>query len=133
MTAEPLRDRLPTYGRWFAVEVGAAAVVSMVVWWIADVTWLQAFSGSLIGLGVLSLLAGGASGGGYVTAGTFGVNYGRRHDQGWNSTEAEIGRAQDLRGRLRSRLRPEANPTAFWQVMGGLALIGLGILAVGAA
>ena len=131
--AEPLSERLPTYLSWFVVEVGLAFVLSILVRWLTDVTWLEALAFSLFGLGVLSSFVGGLSGGGFVTAGNYGINYGRRHDQGWNSTQGEIGRAQDLRDRLRSRLRPKPNPTAFWQVIGGLALIGLGIAVLAVA
>ena len=112
MTTEPLRDRLPYYARWFGVEVGAAAIISLVVWWLADMSWPQAFGVSLVGIGLLPLLAGGMSGGGYTTAGRYGVLFGKRHDQGWDSTAGEIARAQDLRDRLRDRLRPAPNPTA---------------------
>ena len=126
MTTEPLRDRLPTYLSWFVVEVGLGFLLSIVVRWLTDATWTEALAYSLLGIGAVSLLMGGMSGGGFVTAGNYGINYGRRHNQGWNSTRGEIARAQDLRDRMRRRLRPEANPTAFWQVVGGIALIGLG-------
>ena len=125
--SEPLRDRLPTYLSWLVVEVGLAFVASIVVRWLTDVIWLEALAYSLMGIGALSLLVGGVTGGGFVTAGNYGINYGRRHNQGWNSTQGEIARAQDLRDRMRRRLRPEANPTAFWQVIGGITLIGLGL------
>jgi hypothetical protein len=129
--SEPLRDRLPTYLAWFAVEVAAASLVALAVARFADAGYLESLAGSLIGIGALSLLAGGASGGGFITAGDYGINYGRRHDQGWSSTPGEIARAQDLRERMRHRLRPKPNPTAFWQVIGGIALIGLGMGALG--
>ncbi len=111
--------------------MAAAGVISLVVWWLADPTLLEAFGGSLIGIGALSLLAGGLAGGGYVTAGDYGILYGRRHRHGWDSVQAEIGRAQDLRARLQRRLRPAANPSAFWQVIAGLLLVGMGATVLG--
>ncbi|MDH3730391.1 MAG: hypothetical protein OES13_04625 [Acidimicrobiia bacterium] len=48
----------------------------------------------------------------------------------WASTVGDVGRAQDLRDRLANRLRPRRNPTAFWQVLGGMLLLALGILAL---
>jgi hypothetical protein len=127
---EPLRQRLSRYSLWLGIEVGAAAGIAVVVWLMADVSWPTAFGGTLVAMGTLSLLAGGATGGGFVTAGDYGTLYGRRHDSGWKSTAGEIGRAQDLRDRLAIRLRPRRNPTAWWQVIGGLVLIGLGIVAL---
>ena len=123
---EPLQQRLPRYARWLGVEIAVAVVISLVLWWLADLSLVTSIGGTLVGMGTLSLLAGGASGGGFVTAGDYGTFYGRRHDQGWDSTAGEIGRAQDLRDRLAAHLRPRRNPTAWWQVMGGLVLIGLG-------
>jgi hypothetical protein len=34
--------------------------------------------------------------------------------------------------RLRKGLRPEANPSAFWQVIGGIAAVAGGVLLLGA-
>lgn len=127
---EPLRQRLPRYARWLGVEIAAALVISLVVWSLADVSWFTSIGGTLVGMGALSLLSGGANGGGFVTAGDYGIFYGRRHDQGWDSTAGEIGRARDLRDRLAAHLRPRRNPTAWWQVIGGLILVGLGIVAL---
>jgi hypothetical protein len=127
---EPLRQRLPRYASWLVVEVAAAFLIALVVWWLTDLSWTTSIGGTLVGTGALSLLAGGASGGGFVTAGDYGTRYGQRHHQGWDSTAGEIGRAQDLRDRLAAHLRPRRNPAAWWQVIGGLALIGLGIVAL---
>ena len=131
--AEPLRDRLWVCGRWLLVEIAAAAAISLVVWWLTQLSWLDALASCLVGIGLLSLLSGGMSGGGFVTAGPYGAFFGRRHDAGWNSSAGEMRRAQDLRERLRANLRPRANPTAFWQVIGGCVLIGLGVVVLSIA
>lgn len=127
---EPLSQRASRYGRWLGVELGAAVGISLLVWWLSDLVWLSSLGWSLLGMGTISLFAGGMAGGGFVNAGNYGVLYGRRHHQGWASTVGDIGRAQDLRDRLADRLRPRRNPTAFWQVLGGMLLLGLGILAL---
>ncbi|NNF68451.1 MAG: hypothetical protein HKN01_01655, partial [Acidimicrobiia bacterium] len=80
-------------------------------------------------LGTVMLLLGGTSGSGLsrMSSEDYGIHYGRRHGHGFDDTEGEILRAEDLKERLRRGLRPEANPTAFWQVVGGLAVIGFGL------
>lgn len=128
---EKLSDRLPTYAKWLAVEAGAAALIGTAVWALSDITWRGGFGGALVAIGVLSLLTGGMSGGGYMTAGGYGILFGSRHNEGWDSTAGEIDRAQDLRGRLMDNLRPRRNATAFWQVIGGLVVLGLGFAVLG--
>ena len=58
------------------------------------------------------------------------MHYGRRHEGGVGDPAAEIERVRDLRQRLDRGLRPEANPVAFWQVVAGLAYLGLGAVGI---
>ncbi len=126
---EPLRQRLPRYLRDFAVAVVAAAVTGVLVAALTGAPLGGGVGGAFVALGVVLLLSGGLSGGGYVrTSGDYGIHYGKRHDQGLDSTEGDIARIQDLRARMRRELRPARNPAAFWQVIGGLAAAGLGVL-----
>jgi hypothetical protein len=130
-----LRDRLPDYAAVFGVGVAACVATGVVVWAISDVTLVSAIGYTLILYGVVLMLAGGASGGGYTNlgVGAVGALFGtRRADE----AQDEIGVAPDGRrridpqDRLRRGLRPEANPRAFWQVIGGLANVALGLAIV---
>jgi hypothetical protein len=91
----------------------------------------------MVGLGTLLVLAGGVAGGGYANlgAGALGTMFGSsvRHQPGSAAEDdpeevrSEVfGRRGDPHARLRKGLRPEANPRAFWQVIGGSAYFALG-------
>lgn len=134
----PLRDRLPEYGAVFGVGVAACIAVGIVIWVISDVSLASSVGYTLVLYGIVLMMAGGASGGGYTNLGMGAVGslFGtRRADE----TQDEVrttwsGRERvDPRERLERGLRPEANPRAFWQVLGGIAYValGLGIVVVG--
>ncbi len=88
---------------------------------------------TIILLGVVFLLAGGASGGGYtnMSMGAVGSLFGGRGriDEDVSDPEARRGALprMDPQERLRRGLRPEANPRAFWQVIGGFAYLAAGL------
>ncbi len=81
------------------------------------------------------LLAGGATGGGYTNlgVGAVGAMFGtRRTDEAQSEMDESWGGKpkMDPQERLRKGLRPEANPRAFWQVIGGMLYVGIGLLIV---
>lgn len=130
-----LRDRLPDYAAVFGVGLAACIGVGLVIYLISDVSLASSIGYTIILYGVVFLLAGGASGGGYTNLGigAAGALFGtRRADE----TQDEVKDLQSSKTRLTSQerlqkgLRPEANPRAFWQVVGGAAYIVLGLILV---
>jgi len=131
----PLRDRLPDYAAVFGVGLAACIGVGLVIYLISDVSLASSVGYTVILYGVIFLLAGGASGGGYTNLGigAAGALFGtRRADE----AQDEVAELQGSKHRLTSQerlnkgLRPEANPRAFWQVLGGVAYIALGLIVV---
>lgn len=132
-----LRDRLPDYLALFATGLVVAAACGLLVFWASDTSFTSGFGYSLIGISILMFLSGGVSGGGYANlgAGALGTMFGsqlRTPEGDAQDDDAEelrkqvFGRRGDPRERLRKGLRPEANPRAFWQVIGGAAYFALG-------
>ncbi len=132
----PLGERLPDYAVTFAV--GLFVLVGLgLLWGVGTRASLtEGMAWSLMMGGVLLLLIGGASGGGYTNlgVGAFGSIFGGRQSYDEDVTDEDIRRGKvkkrDARERLRQGLRPAPNPTAFWQVIGGLAYIGIGLLLI---
>lgn len=128
----PLRDRFPEYLAVFGVGLGAAVIVGLLVG-ISSVPLGDAVGYSIVMLGVVFLLAGGASGGGYTNMGIgwVGSFFGARLPPDGDADGVGVsrsGRAKvDPRERLRRGLRPAANPRAFWQVIGGFGYVAVGI------
>jgi len=133
-TALPLRDRIPEYLTVFAVGLGASAGVGLLIGLIFGQSIRSGVGYTVIMYGVVMLLAGGASGGGYTNlgAGAIGAAFaGRRLDEeDQESRELRSGQRQDPMERLRKGLRPEANPRAFWQVIAGVIYIAIGVAIV---
>lgn len=136
-----LRERLPDYLALFGSGVAAAGALALLVVVLSDNSFATGFGYSLIGIGVLLLLAGGVSGGGYANlgAGALGTMFGAgvraqpgsAEDDDPEELRKEVfGRRGDPRERLRRGLRPEANPRAFWQVIAGFAYFALGTFIV---
>ena len=132
-----LRDRLPDYLALFASGLAVAAAIGLIVFLLSDSSFLTGFGYSLIGIAILMLLAGGVSGGGYANlgAGALGTMFGTQLRTPEGASEDDdpeelrkqvFGRRGDPRERLAKGLRPEANPRAFWQVIGGFAYFALG-------
>jgi hypothetical protein len=129
---EPLRDRFPHYVGAFSVMAAFAVIVGLVVALFSSVDYVAGAGYGLIFLGVGMLAVGGTQGGGYANlgVGAVGTLFGsRRHDEDYSDAGVRRGSAGrvDPRERLRKGLRPEANPSAFWLVIGGLVAIGAGI------
>lgn len=134
----PLRERIPEYLAVFGTGLGGSALVGLLIGLLSSAETLAAIGYTIILYGVVFLLAGGASGGGYTNMGIGAVTslfQGRRTDEEHEEMAEAMGRSRRItpEERLRRGLRPEANPRAFWQVMGGAAYIGIGLLLVIAA
>ena len=130
-----LRDRLPDYLATFGIGLAVSFGIGIVIWLISDIKISLTIGYTTILYGIVLLLAGGASGGGYANLGIGAVGSmfgGRRLDDAENDAMgAQRGRTRmDSRERLAKGLRPEANPRAFWQVIGGMAYIAIGLAAV---
>jgi len=129
--ALPLRDRIPEYVTVFAVGFAISAIVGIVIGLFIGGSIWGAIGYTVMLLGIVMMLAGGASGGGYthLGAGAIGAAFsGRRTDE--DDGMSETGGGKDPMERLRKGLRPEANPRAFWQVVGGILYIAVGVAIV---
>lgn len=109
-----------------------AVTVGLIVALFSSVDYASGAGYGLVFLGVGMLAVGGTQGGGYANLGVGSVAtlFGsRRHDEDYSDAGVRRGTAArvDPRERLRKGLRPEANPSAFWLVIGGLVAIGAGI------
>jgi hypothetical protein len=132
----PLRERIPEYLAVFGVGLGVAALIGALIGALSAASMVDAVGYTIVMLGVVFLLAGGAGGGGYtnMSMGAIGSLFGGRGRIDENVDDAEARRGgrpnMDPRERLRRGLRPEANPRAFWQVIGGFAYIAIGVAVV---
>jgi len=138
------QERLVQYTKLFFVGTAAIAVVGALIGVVASPPVPVAIGYTAVFVGVLMLLAGGASGGGYANLGMGVVDRlvdNAKRDRGEHQPddatpvrrskryEVEEGPARrDPMERLRKGLRPEKNPTAFWTVIGGFIYIGIGAL-----
>ncbi len=123
----PLRDRLPDYLAIFGVMWGVILVAGIAIGLFSSATVPEGIAYSALALGILLLLAGGATGGGYTSLGmgAAGAIAGarQRHDDEYDDADVRRGRLKRVsaQDRLRRGLRPEKNPRAFWQVIAGFA------------
>lgn len=127
----PLSDRMPDYLITFGIGLLASAGVGLVVWLISDIALASTVGYTMILYGVVLLLAGGSSGGGYTNLGmgAMGALFGtRRADEA--QPEANSSFKVTPQERLQKGLRPEANPRAFWQVLGGVLYVAIGLTIV---
>ena len=130
-----LRDRLPEYLGVFGIGLAVCVAIGLVIWLISDVALASSVGYTTILYGVVFLLAGGATGGGYTNLGigAAGALFGaRRADEAQDDVQTTGGFRDPVSAqeRLQRGLRPEANPRAFWQVLGGAAYIALGLIVV---
>jgi hypothetical protein len=130
-----LRDRLPDYLATFGIGLAVTFAIGIVIFLISDIALSPSIGYTTILYGVIFLLAGGASGGGYVNLGVGAVGSmfgGRRLDDSDPGTgsSGQSDKRVDSRERLERGLRPEANSRAFWQVIGGMLYIAIGLAIV---
>jgi hypothetical protein len=127
----PLSERMPDYLVTFGIGLLASAGIGVVVWLISDIELASTVGYTMILYGVVLLLAGGSAGGGYTNLGmgAMGALFGtRRVDE--PQPEASSSFKVTPQERLQKGLRPEANPRAFWQVVGGALYVGIGLVIV---
>lgn len=124
-----LSERMPDYAVTFVIGLVAAAAVGAVVWLVSDIPLSSSVGYTVILYGVVLILAGGSSGGGYTNLGmgAMGSMFGTRRVDDAES-EVSSSRKPTASERLQQGLRPEASPRAFWQVIGGCLYVGLGLL-----
>jgi len=130
-----VRERLPDYLATFGVGLSVAVLIGLVIWGISDVALASSVGYTVILYGVVLLLAGGATGGGYTNLGlgAMGALFGtRRSDEAQDEVDLSSSghRRADSQDRLRQGLRPEANSRAFWQVVGGGLYLAIGLFIV---
>ena len=130
-----LRDRMPDYLATFGIGLAITFAIGILIWLISDIGLSSTIGYTTILYGVVFLLAGGATGGGYVNLGVGAVGSmfgGRRLDDSELGLESsgQNRKNTDSRERLGKGLRPEANPRAFWQVIGGMLYIAIGLAIV---
>lgn len=126
---------MPDYLATFGVGLAVAFLIGLVIWAISDVSLASSVGYTIILYGVVLLLAGGATGGGYTNLGlgAMGALFGtRRSDEPQDEVDTSSSgyRQAESQERLRRGLRPEANPRAFWQVMGGGLYVAAGLFIV---
>lgn len=132
----PLRERLPEYFAVFGAGLGAAVVAGVLIGGLSAAGVGEAVGYAVVFLGVVSLLSGGASGGGYanMSVGAIGGLFGGRGRIDEDIDDPAVRRGAlprtDPMERLRRGLRPEANPRAFWQVVGGFGYVAIGFAVV---
>jgi hypothetical protein len=113
----PLSERMPEYLALFGAGLALALVLSVIATAMGP-TFRGALTNILIVYTVILFLAGGTTGGGYVNLGVGGLAAVSRRGKS----------AETLDDRLRRGLRPERNPRAFWQVIGGLGYLAIAVL-----
>lgn len=130
----PLRDRLPEYLTVFGLGWAGIVVVGLGIGIFSAASLVEGIAYVAMAYGVVLLLAGGASGGGYTSLGmgAAGAVLGgaHRHDEDFDDPDVRRGRVKRVnpRERLRKGLRPEKNPRAFWQVIAGFGYLAAGVL-----
>lgn len=128
---------MPDYLALFGLGIAGCLITGLIVVVVSPNSFAAGFGYAMIGLGVILVLAGGVAGGGYANlgVGAIGTMFGSDiRAQPGSATEDDpeevrkevFGRRGNPRERLRKGLRPEANPRAFWQVIGGSAYFALG-------
>jgi hypothetical protein len=129
----PLRDRIPEYLTIFFVGWLGVVILGLAIGAFSDASAAEGMAYVAMGYGVVLLLAGGASGGGYTNLGMGAagavLGSGQRHDDDFEDPEVRRGRIRRVNPgeRLRRGLRPERNPRAFWQVIAGFAYLAGGV------
>ncbi len=112
----PLRERMPEYLAVFGFGLGGAILFAVVLTMFGP-TFRGSLTNILVVYTVVLFLTGGTTGGGYLNLGMGSLAAVSRRER----------TAETLDERLQ-RLRPERNPRAFWQVIGGLGYLAIAIV-----
>lgn len=126
-----LRARMPDYLATFGIGLLVSAAVGIVVWLISDIPLASTVGHTVAFYGVALLVAGGIAGGGYTvfdTGAMESLSRSRSADELRPQTDPSLGTTPQEQ--LHRRRRPEANPGAFWQVVGGMVYFALGLFVV---
>jgi hypothetical protein len=137
MGERPLLERLPEYAGVFVLGLAGSALVGVLVSVVFDGKMTKSIGNVTMFYGVILMFIGGATGGGYTSIGAGAARalfttrtaiddpIDEPRDEG-----AVPGKPVrlDPREQMRQGLRPEANPTSFWQVIGGVAYLVIGFL-----
>jgi hypothetical protein len=130
----PLRDRLPEYLTVYGLGWLAVGAIGVGIAVFTEAATAEGIAYAALGYGVVLLLAGGATGGGYTNLGLGAagavLGSGHRHDEDFEDPDVRRGKVKRVnpRDRLRRGLRPERNPRAFWQVIAGFTYLASGIV-----
>ena len=129
---DPLSERFPRYLAAFSVMMVSAVAIGLLVALFTSVEPEAGVGYGMVFLGIGMMAMGGTQGGGYANlgVGAVGMLFGsRRHDEDYSDASVRRGTPTrvDPRERLRKGLRPEANPAAFWLVIGGFVAVGAGL------
>jgi hypothetical protein len=132
---EPLRERFPVYLKVMGVTILVLVIFGLGLTVFFGVQLPDSVGYALILGGTLMMLAGGARGGGYSNIGVGAVEAlvtGRNRNEDDYVEDEDLRRGASMKRRdpmerLRKGLRPPANPSAFWQTIGGLALAAIGL------
>ncbi len=128
----PLSQRMPGYLKSFGLGLVLSAVAGGLIGLLSSSRVLVAVGYTILFYGIILLMAGGTSGGGYrnLTLGSVEALFGARStvDDDLSAPDADNAeKPRDPMARLRAGLRPEANPRAFWQVIGGFGYLAIGL------
>jgi hypothetical protein len=129
----PLAERMPVYLRIFGIGLAGIVGLGVAIGLFTSAGLLLAVAYSLVGLAVVLLMAGGATGGGYTNLGVGALTNmfgGRRSVEGVDELDLidDPKRNPRLEDRLRRGLRPGPNPEAFWQVVAGFLYLAIAIV-----
>jgi len=133
--AESLRARFPNYAKAFLASLAGALLLGVVIFWLSSMSFDDSLGYALIAMGTLLILLGGARGGGYsnLSIGAIETLAGGRNrmDDDYEEDDGlrrgKVMSRRDPMARLRKGLRPPPNPAAFWQTIGGLLYLLVGL------
>ena len=129
-----LAERMPGYIKSFGLGLVTSAGFGALIGLLSSARLLAAVGYTVLFYGIVLLMAGGTSGGGYrnLTLGSVEALFGARSTvdddlEAPDADHADRDKPRDPLARLRAGLRPEANPRAFWQVVGGFGYLAIGL------
>jgi hypothetical protein len=133
-TPAPLRERLPGYLIAFALGLAGGGLVGVIAWLATSMRLIDAVVYVYSSLGALLLLVGGIRGSGYGKSGRGSeeavAGRGSRPEgsagEGASTRAGWPERRHPLEGRRR-RISAPPDPGPLWQVMAGLAYLGVGV------
>ena len=132
-----MRERLPDYAGVFVLGLAASALAGILYSVVFDSKMTSSVGNVIMFYGVILMFIGGATGGGYTS---IGAGAARALFTTRTAIDDPIDEPREVdpipgkpvrmdpREQMRQGLRPEANPTSFWQVIGGISYLIIGFL-----